>query len=171
MVSRKEWYDRVNAAWPDSPPPLTADEAVRAGRKLYRFVTRKTWTGRVRATSGRRRSWVRYQTIVVNPDQGWGDMIHDLSHDLFYRMHPDRKPHDKAHAKLELRMRKEALRRGWLNGSLKPEEKPRPDQRQQRYQRTLQAIERWESKLKRAENALRKLVARKRYYDRNMQKA
>ena len=188
MVSRKEWYTRVNASWPEKPPALTEPEGIRAARKLYRFVTGNTLGNPIAVTSGNRYTWMRRGVLYVNPDGGWHRLIHDLSHWLHRRVNAGKKPHDKAHAKLELRMRREALRRGWLAGALadKPKvpvtapetaqdapalaeaPKARPSVREQRYARTMAAIERWRTKEKRAKNALKKLVARQRYYERTL---
>ena len=37
-ITRREWYARVNAAWPTPLPPLTGPEALRAFRRLYRYA-------------------------------------------------------------------------------------------------------------------------------------
>jgi len=116
MVSRKEWYARVNAAWPAELPPLTADEAVKAARKLWRWGLGEKYRSKIEVTSGNRYTWERYGVLSVNPTStrhggGWDAFIHDMSHLLWRRANGrDVKPHEKGHAKFELSMRKEVLK-------------------------------------------------------------
>lgn len=162
-VTRREWYRRVNAAWPANVPALTADEAIRAARKLYRFGMRRTWTGDVVVTSGNRYTWIRGGVLYVNPERGWHGLVHLMSHYCHDRTHPETHGHNAAHARAELRMIKEVVRRGWLDGKLRTPEKQEPtavtplDSRIMRRQRIEQRIKRWTTKAKRADTALRKL--------------
>jgi hypothetical protein len=169
-VTRREWYRRVNAAWPAKVPPLTADEAVRAARKLYRFAMGYTWRGPVRVTSGRRYTWIRHGVLVVNPEHGWKGLVHLLSHYCHDRsVGADEQGHNAAHARAELRMIKEVIKRGWLAGTLVPKPKPAPvpiDKHAEKVARTEAAIKRWTTKQKRAETALRKLRRRLRALER-----
>lgn len=170
MTTMKGWYERVNAAWPAEVPGLTDWEAVRAASRLYRWARGHTCRLEIRATSGNRRTWAgfdraRNRVLWVNPDQGWKRFIHDLSH--YVDMEPEN--HSKHHARLELRMINEVVKRGWLDGRLKQDEadklEPNPiDVKAIKLQRTEAAIARWEAKLKRAQNALKKLGHRQRYY-------
>src|SRR6266446_3256191 len=110
-ITRKEWYARVNAAWPATVPPLTAEEAGRAARKLFRFATGETWRGAVKVTSGNRYSWERWGVLTVNPGAGWKQLIHLLSH-AFYQHYVAAKgdrPHGAGHARLERRMIREVV--------------------------------------------------------------
>lgn len=161
-VSRREWYERVNAEWPAQVPQLTAEEAIRAGRKLYRFALRRTFKGKVRVTSGNRRTWIRRGEMIVNPSHGWPALVHLLSH------YAENGPHGGAHARMELRMIRQVKRRGWLDGKLKLPEKPLVvrDPRRERYARILARLSSWEAKLKRAQHAITKLNRSKRYYER-----
>lgn len=168
-VTRKEWYRRVNESWPDIVPPLTGEEAVRAAKRLYRFVTKRTWQGDVRVSSGNRRVKVSEWrgVIVVNPEQGWRDMVHEMSHWL--ERYAGTHGHNAEHARLEMRMIKEVVRRGWLDGKLKTPARAVPapvDERAVKIARTAAAIQRWETKLRRADNALKKLRRRQRAYER-----
>jgi len=175
-VTRKEWYRRVNATWPETVPPLTAEEAVRAAKRLCRYVTGETWKREVVVTSGNRysgRHWVRKNgaivgmALVVNPERGWRHLIHELSHT--WERYAGTHGHNAAHARLEMRMIKEVIRRGWLDGKLKDKPRPEPspvDPRAAKIERTAAAIERWEKKLRRAENALKKLRRRQRAMER-----
>ncbi len=176
MVTRTEWYERVNAEWPTEVPELTPEEAVKAARKLYRFVTRRTWTGQVKLTSGNRHTDIRDGVIYVNPDgatrsrySGWKALVHNLSHDLFYRVYEyNVKGHGGEHARLEIRMIKEVVKRGWLNGTLKETPKPQSpavDAKVIKVRRIKDRIALWEAKQRRAENALKKLRRQERYYE------
>ncbi len=175
MVSKVEWYSRVNHAWPDEPPIPTADEAVRAVKRIYRFITGKKFAGPVVITSGNRYTWCKGGTFYINPNHkaggeyGWGALAHDLSHYL-NRHYGDGKAHSKQHARLELRIRNEMFKRGYLTGALKsaPPEKSPVDKRKLAYERVLAGIERWESKMKRAKNALAKLNRRRAGFERHM---
>lgn len=55
---------------------------------------------------------------------------------------------------------------GWLDGKLKRPEKPKANPADLRYRRIVDAITRWESKERRAKNALKKLQRQKAYYER-----
>lgn len=172
MVTRAEWYTRVNAEWPDEDyptglPPLTFEEATKAARKLYRFATGKTLKTRAQfmRTSGNRRN--NFYSRKLNPDEGWKALVHHLSH-VFYTG-----PHGGEHARMEIRLIKEVVRRGWLTGSLKAEPKPaKPahDQREEKLARLRDRITRWESKERRAANALKKLRAQLRRAERAKEK-
>lgn len=178
-VPRYEWYARVNASWPEQVPALTADEAVAAAKKLYRFAHGRSWKGKVVVTSGRNHTRMGYAgrrrhqfdgtarpyAIIVNPRDGWHELVHHLSH--WWGPHG----HNAKHARYEMRMIKEVVRRGWLEGALKREPEPEPAPipaeeakalaRAMKVERTDAAIERWERKKRRAENALKKLQRRK----------
>lgn len=172
-VTRLEWYERVNAAWPEIMPTMPADEQVAIARRMYRFVMGETWTGPVILTSGNRYTWIRRGTLYVNPEQpinGRRGLVHLLSHYFDNRLNRDTAPHASSHARLELRMVKEIVKRGYLSGSLRKIEKPvqsKTDQKLVKYGHILASIERWERKQKRTENALKKLRRQAKYYERN----
>lgn len=170
-VPRYEWYRRVNAAWPKEIPALTGQEAVRAFRRLYRFVHRRTFSGKIELTSGNRLTWTRHGVWYLNPKQGWPQFVHFLSHRFDHSLRPD-SGHDADHARLELRMIKQVIRRGWLAGRLNQNTAPREprDLKSLRRDRVLAGIKRWETKLKRAQTALRTLRRRARYYERQTAK-
>lgn len=170
-VTRREWYRRVNAAWPATVPPITNDEAIRAARKLYRFARGRTWTGEVRIVTGNRNTWVRGGVLVVNPSQGWKEIVHLLSH-YCYRPVDGERPHGPGHARAEMRMIREVIRRDWLSGVLKspdPIETPAPtadDKRAAKITNLRDRLARWEGKRKRADNAIAKIRRSLRAYDR-----
>jgi hypothetical protein len=139
MVTRRDYYARVNAAWPQQVPALTADEAVIAAKRLWRFATGTT-PHEVRLTSGNRSTaWigavharrVGASILRVNRGDDWKRLVHLLSHWAAYAAPAkalgaanasERGQHTKAHARLELRMVKQVVARGWLDGRLKPQQ-------------------------------------------------
>jgi len=173
-LSRRAWYERVNAASPAVVPRLTAAEAVRAAKKLYRFVRRHTWTGTVKVTSGNRYSRVRWGwfsprtgahegVMIVNPERGWQSLVHLLSHALY------RGSHGGEHARLERRMIREVLKRGWLNGTLKrpPKVTPPRDLAAERAARAAAGLKRWLAKQKLAATKVRHYRRKVAYYARS----
>lgn len=163
MTTMKEWYERVNTAWPAEVPPLTGWEAVRAASRLWRWARGVTCPNEIRETSGNRHTYRHGGVLWVNPERGWKDFIHGLSHTVDL----ESKAHTRHHARLELRMIREVVKRGWLDGRLKqddPAPAAKPDMKAVKLQRTEDAIARWEAKLRRAENALKKLNRRRKYY-------
>lgn len=109
-----------------------------------------------------RRCWISSGvTSGSNHHKGWGRLIHDVSHELHHYRHPGLRSHDPTHAKLEREIAQHVVAMGWLTpeGSLVP--KPSKRVAPSAAERTVEAIARWTLKLKRAENALRKLNARR----------
>jgi hypothetical protein len=161
-VTRKR-YEQMG--WPQGPlPPLTGPEAASAAKRLYRLILKRP-VNAIRLTSGNRRTYARQGALYVNPDQGWRDFVHDLSHYLHGKKHPSETGHGWHHARIEKEMIDYVVRSGWLDGKLKRAPKPKPNKVDQRYQQTLDGIARWETKLKRAQTALKKLRARRKYYE------
>jgi len=158
-------YARVNGTWPSPLPALTSQEAVSAGKRLYRLAMGRAFKGTMQVTSGRNYSYVRNGVFYVNPDRGWHDLVHDISHYTFRRLHPGHLPHDWRHAALERRLVEAVVSKGWLDGKLKREAKPKPELRTVRHQRILARIKAWEAKQRRAENALKKLYKQQAYYE------
>jgi hypothetical protein len=176
IMTIAEWYERVNAAWPQLIPKLTAAEAVAAGKKLYRFGMRKTWRGPVHVGSGNRHTWIRHGVMTVNPDGGWHALVHGLSHYCHLRTRrwdigeEPEKPHSRGHARMELRMVKEVVRRGWLDGKLARGAEDRARRAaEKRMDRTTPAFKlaclrtrekRWITRTRRAATALSKIRRR-----------
>jgi hypothetical protein len=160
-------YEKVNALWPESAlPSLTAQEAISATKRLYRLGTGKAFKGKFKIATGNRRTWIRNGVFVVNPSKGWHDLVHSISHLSHYKTHPGKSGHHYTHADFERRMIEAVVSKGWLDGGLKREAPVQPDKATLRYQRILTRITSWERKLKRAENALRKLRRSKTVYER-----
>jgi hypothetical protein len=161
-------YVRVNAEWPTELPALTAQEAISAAKRLFRFGMKKAWKRSIKLTSGNRYTWIRSGVLYVNPDRGWHALVHDMSHLVHYRLHPNLSGHDWRHAHLERAMVSLVVSKGWLEGTLRREPKPQPRLQDIRYARIVTRIKTWETKRKRAETALKKLRKRQAYYDKKM---
>lgn len=160
-------YAPVTATLPATLPPVTREEAERAARRLYRaFLKADTLGagGRVVKFGGKvRRCWISSKQTSGHY-KGWGRLVHDVSHRVFEWRYPQLKPHHGLHARLEAEMAQYVVAQGWLDGKLRPPVKPAPDAAQKRalkLARTEAAIERWQSKQRRAENALKKLKRRR----------
>lgn len=174
-------------AWPAVIPPLTAIEAERAARRLWRFALGETFAGEIRFATGNRYTWAEHSrtgrhdtygsNLRVNPGEGWKEFVHSLSHLFVLRANYGQrvKPHEKFHARFEAKLVREVIRRGWLDGKLRdaepagePAEIAPLDAKREKQRAELAkidaAVERWERKAKRAKNALAKLAKRRRYY-------
>lgn len=162
-------YVRVNAEWPKDLPPLTPQEAISAAKRLYRLGMKRAWDKPIKLTSGNRYTWARHGVLYVNPEKGWHALVHDMSHLVHRRLHPTLSGHDWRHAHLEREMVTYVISNGWLDGKLRRPEKPKPKVQDVRYVRIVDRIQRWESKLKRAENALKKLHKQRVYYEKKQE--
>lgn len=167
LPMRGRVYKNINTQWPETVPPLTGQEAISATKRLWRLATGKAYRGKFQLTSGNRYSYPRSGVFYVNPERGWQRLVHDLSHAAHQRVHPSKRPHHWLHGDLERRMAEMVITKGWLEGKLRRDPKPKPDIRLVREQRIQARIATWERKLKRAENALRKLRRQERYYSKN----
>ena len=166
-VTKREWYRRVNDAWPEVVPPLSAVEAVRAVKRLYRFAMKRTWQGAVKIATGNRYTWIRRGVLFVNPAKGWKETVHLLSHYCAHQSIPDEPGHGAAHARFELRMIKEVVKRGWLSGSLGQVAVPVVrDRRSEGLERLHTRLARWEAKQRRAATAIRKITRQLRARER-----
>lgn len=164
LPAGRQRYVRVNGTWPKPLPPLTEQEAMSAAKRLYRTAMGRAFRGKVVITSGNRNTWVRSGVLYVNP-KDWHDLVHDLSHYCFWQLHPHLTAHDWRHAHLERQLIEMVVSKGWLDGKLRRQPKPKPDMRTVRYHRALGRIKAWESKQRRAENALKKLRKTVAYYE------
>lgn len=163
-------YEHVNAAWPETLPALTGQEAMSAAKRLYRFAMKRPFRGKMKLTSGRRYTWIRCGVFHVNPEGqhfgGWKDLVHCISHYCTHRLHPKAKSHGPQHAWIERTMIEHVVNSGWLDGKLKRQEKTKQDPKTTRHQNVLTRLARWEAKKRRAETALRKLRRQQAYYER-----
>lgn len=139
--------------------PTYACETVRE-RNIF---MRNNFDGHART----RRVWLSPgPTLGTDHFKGWGRLIHDFSHELTSYRHPSFRTHDPVHAKIEREVAEYVVSKRWLTpeGSLAPMRKPR--KLLSDAERTEAAIERWESKLARAQRALKKLKTRQRAQER-----
>jgi len=178
-------YDNVNAVWPDDPARPTGQEALAGARKLVKLALSLGRDGtnginyrygrgyEFKLTSGNRYTWTRRGVFYVNPAQhqwgvgnGWQTIVHNIAHWAGRKLYPGAKPHDHRTAFIERKLAEHVVNSGWLDGKLKREPKPKPeiDRVALRAARVEASIKRWESKRKRADNALKKLRRQQRYY-------
>lgn len=167
-------YEGVNGAWPTEMPkaPLHPSEAIAAARRLNTKFRGKPFTGKFKATSGRRYTWTRRGMFYVNytgHGRGpWQDLVHDLSHLVCRRLYPHVSGHDWRHAPIEREMIKYVVDSGWLNGVLKPDpkpEKPKPDLQAKRYEHARRYMEKWIAREKVAMRQKRKYAAKVKRYE------
>lgn len=170
MAAGDTRYEPVNAVWAGiNVPPCTRDEATKAVTLLCRKFGRKDG-GPWQVKDFKRRTIRRCWVSLKGGDKlttGWPRITHDLSHMIYdRRVGPQmRRRHNSAHARLELEMSQYVATSGWLDGALKPKRATKPskeDQRAKRLEQTESAIFRWQTKAKRAANALKKLSARRK---------
>ena len=161
-------YKQVSDTLPATLPPLTREEAERAAKRIFRHFGSAKDRGGAQADLGpiRFRGYVRRCWVSSKPtkehDKGWGRLVHDVSHDIFRRRHPGFRPHAGGHAQLEREIAEFVVAQGWLDGRLKTiDKKPSREERHRcKLARVEEALLRWDRKLRRAQNALRKLRAR-----------
>ena len=176
-------YEHVNGAWPEQVPVPSPQEALAGARRLVRLALTlgppdgpklRVSRYKFKLTSGNRYSYTRNRTFMVNPDKrefgvgrGWQSMCHDISHWAHRRLFGG-KPHTAQHAFIERKLAEHVVKSGWLEGKLKRPEKLKPpvDHKAVRAARIETRIASWQRKLKRAENALKKLRRQKAYYER-----
>lgn len=160
---------------PDTP--MTAGEAERFARKMYRFMVGETFAGTVYITSGkRRRTYIEGHKdvptqvrIVVNAGQGWRTVVRELSLHLYIIGNGTCSSVE--HEWAESKMVAEVWKRGYLDGRLQDKPKAPPtktDVQRARYKNVLKLIKQWESKRKRANNALKKLNTKRKYYEKQL---
>ena len=165
-------YAEVNGTWPSgSLPKLDGKEAIKAARLLMReglrfhevrFKLRRKFI----LTSGRRDNNLYSNPRVINPDQGWHDLVHSISHWVHRRANPKWEQHQ-LHAMTEKHLIEHVVNNGWLDGKLKRPEKPKVevDQRAVRLARVEARLASWKTKAKRAATMLKKLEKQRRYYE------
>jgi hypothetical protein len=160
-------YDVCNSLWPDIIPAISRVEAERAAKRLWVHFVDKHPPSYVRKA---RRCWLSPKpvtNVARNRDKGWHRLVHDVSHIAHDRQSAS-KSHGGWHAEREIAMVRYVLAQGWLDGRLKPTTRPKakPPIQAERHQAILVRIKRWETKKRRAETALKKLVRQRRYYER-----
>lgn len=153
------WKEQSTPAQRRNVHPNLAKNFIRA---FYRQVMKKPFPYKLRIGTGNRRTWCRWGVFTVNPDQGWHDINHDMGHWL------ERQLTGGAHTNQQLRFERDGatlICRRFLSDEPYANTKPEKDVQVVRAARVDANIKRWEAKLKRASNALKKLKTKKRYYD------
>lgn len=158
-------YAPVALALPEFLPPLDRKTSVRRANQLVRHFgrlglgspnqTRPASLAQWRCEGGRR-VWISARPTTGH-HKGWGRLIHDVSHIVFAARHPFARPHDGGHAALEREMAEYVVRKGWLVPRPRQDKPNSIDRKKERQHRLLVRLKRWESKHRRAENALKKI--------------
>lgn len=171
--SQELWNRLVNSKW--APYKPTEQEALTGAKRLWRKAMGRAWRGKWKITSGNRSTWIRGRTFYVNPSErdggytppcGWHQIVHSIAHLAHRRLHPGHRPHSTAELYLERDLTDYAIASGFLEGRLKrpTKEKSPRDVVAERAARVEARIKAWTEKKKRADNALRKLRLKQRYY-------
>ena len=175
------WNRVVNSKWPSNMPVPTDQEALSGARRLYKKATGKRWTGKVKITRGNRHTWIRWDgdvdgsrrnqvdTLFVNPNKfgrGWREIVHSIAHLAHHELNYNDRPHTHKQLYIERDLTDFVLASGWLNGKLKAPAKAKPDVIAIRYNRMLARKINWTKKLKRAQNAVRKIDKEIKDYER-----
>ncbi len=159
MTTLAEWQQRVNdikASVQDVS--LTKQQAEAYARKLYRFVRKGTFAGTVGITSGNRHSWVHSAALItVNPGNGLRSLLWDFSNALSAN-------NARARLRMQLRLYKTAIARGWFmpHQAKAPKPKAKDGSRlsrlEDRIKRLKARLARWDSRQRRAANAIKSLT-------------
>jgi hypothetical protein len=117
---------------------------------------------KIRIGTGNRRTWLHRGVFTVNPEQGWHDINHDMSH--FIERRKTGGAHTDQHIRLERNGAALIVRR-FLRDEPYVEPKKEVDHVAKRAASVDARIKKWETKLRRATTALKKLKKQKKYYD------
>jgi len=80
-------HRRTGTRWPDGElPRLSRKEAISAAKRLWRRAMGKAWPGTWQPGYGNVRTRPRGKVFIVNPGQGWRDIVHELSHSAYARL-------------------------------------------------------------------------------------
>lgn len=157
-------YQLVPEQLPATLPAITRIEA----QRISNLLVRRFYPNKPKGYGGRiRRCWLSsVPTASTNHSKGLGRLIHDFSHRTFRRVYPDKRPHDPLHVRYEADIAAFVAGSAWLKRVTAPKPaKAKPtinEKRARDLMRVETAIARWESKQRRARNALKKLAAKKR---------
>lgn len=156
-------YALVPEQLPAELPPITRIEAQRIADQ----IVRRFYPNKPKGYGGRiRRCWLSsVPTAATNHNKGLGRLIHDFSHRAFRRVYPHKRPHDPLHVQYESDIAAFVAGSAWLkrvSAPKAPKAKPTTNEKRAReLLKTEASIARWESKQRRARNALRKLAAKR----------
>lgn len=159
MPTHEDWNRLVNSKWSalGNIPDPTPEEAISGVKRLYRKAMGRPWGSKIKVTSGNRHTWVRRGVLFVNPEEGWREIVHLIAHYADMRLNPTTRPHSSKELYLERDLTDFAIAKGFHLGALRPKQKPAIDKAAVTYERLLKRERAWNSKLKRAQNALRKI--------------
>jgi hypothetical protein len=154
-------------------PPVSREQAATIARLIRHKFAMRDWR---KLRDEVRRMWLsKLPTCSSNSSKGLGRLVHDMSHDIFAEWYPNKRPHDPLHAKYETGIAAFVATSKRVAAVLAPKPPPEPprkltatEKRSRKLLATRASIARWESKAKRATNALRKLRARERGLERAM---
>lgn len=160
-------YDRIvnsiwDKIWPEQKRNVHPNLAMNYVRAMWKAETGQKFPWKIRIGSGSRRTWLHYGVFTVNPEQGWRYLNHDMSH--FIERCTTGDAHSDGHLRRERNGANLIVRR-LLRDEPYVEPKKRRDHVADRAARVNANIKRWETKLRRAATALKKLKKKKRYYD------
>ena len=182
--SEDRWDRLVNDKWKalDGLKPPSAQEAITGAKRLYRHIMGRPFEGEtIKTVTGNRRTWITglgrprsRQRMVINCSRshdsgaGWQEIVHGLSHACHFTKNPGDRPHDSQQLRIEAGMTDYAISHGFHLGKLKTKAKAKVpvDRVQQRYEAMLKRRVTWESKHKRAANALKKVQREITQYER-----
>lgn len=164
-------YAPVEHALPPLCPAITRAEAEIASQRLLKAFGKRTADRPAQyrdATWNRpaRRCWLSSKpTHGDSPHKGWPRLIHDISHIVFAARCPRSRLHGDGHAALEAEIASYVVQMGWLTGSLKPKAAAKPTGND-KLASLVEREQRWEAKLRRAENALKKIRRQRKAFER-----
>ena len=159
LVVEKVWRE---GSTPEQRRNVHPNLAMNYVRAFWKQEMGRVFPWKVRVGTGNRRTWLHNYVFTVNPDQGWHDINHDMSH--FIERRKTGGAHTNQHVRLEGAGARLIVRR-FLRDEPYAEKKKERDPVMERAARVDAGIKRWDAKLKRAANALKKLKKKKRYYD------
>ena len=165
-VPTPEDFDRVvNSIWAEIPKEqkwnVHPNLAMNYVRAMWKAETGRKFPWKLRIGSGNRHTWLRSGVFTVNPEQGWYEINHFMAHFI------ERRITGAAHSNSQLRRERNGAHlivRRFLRDEPYVEPKKERDMVTVRAARVDAGIKRWESKLKRAATALKKLNKQQRYY-------
>lgn len=67
-------------------PHPSGKEAIAVARRVWRRAVGKSWPGTWSAGRGNHRTYPRGWTFLVNPGEGWAEIIHDMSHHAYSQL-------------------------------------------------------------------------------------
>ena len=167
MPTPSEYNRIVETIWNEGSTPaqrrnVHPNLAMNYVRAFWKQEVGSKFRWKIRIGTGNRRTWLHRGVFTVNPEQGWHDINHDLGHFI------ERRRSGGAHTDSQLRLERNGARlivRKFLRDEPYVEPKTLRDPVAERAARVESGIKRWDAKLKRAANALKKLKRKKSYYD------